>query len=91
MSLGKTIVLDKDAISSIAKSGEMKDVLLGIANDVASRASARANESYTVTTVNGKNRKIVRVTGQEPPSSGYWRGRNVQALWHSKPRYGGKK
>lgn len=52
-------------------------------------AGAIANETYTVTTVRGMFRTYVRVSGQEPGTGGYWRGRKTQALWHSRPTYGG--
>lgn len=91
MSLAKRLVLNKGAIGSIAKSGDIKDVLMGIANDVASRASARANEVYKVTATQGRKRLVVRVEGEEVDTDGYWRGVRTQALWSSPPRFGGNK
>ena len=91
MSLAKSLVLNKDAVAGIAKSGNMKDVLVAIANDVANRASSRANEVYKVTAVQGRKRLVVRVEGEEVDTGGYWRGVSTQALWSSPPRYGGSR
>ena len=91
MSLAKRLVINKGAIDGIAKSTNIKDVLMAIANDVAARASARADEAYSVTAVQGRKRLVVRVEGEEVDTSGYWRGVKTQALWSSPPRYGGNK
>lgn len=52
----------------------------------AARASALANERYTVSTCRGVFRTYVEAAGQPPHTKGYWRGKKVRALWSSRPR-----
>lgn len=84
-------VLDAHTFKQIPNDGDVVAVCELAAYQSASMASAIANETYTVTTVRGKFRTYVRVTGQEPGTGGYWRGRRTQALWHSRPSYGGNR
>lgn len=84
-------VLDKATFKEIPNSNGVVGACYDAASVSASIAGARARESYTVTTVRGRFRTYVRVTGQEKGAGGYWRGRKTQALWHSRPVYGGNR
>lgn len=84
-------VPDKQTFKEIPNDYGPVGACLDAANVTASLASAIANETYTVSTVRGVFRSYVRVTGQEPNTGGFWRGRLTQALWHSRPSYGGNR
>lgn|GEM_PF-3689422 len=86
---GGVWVLDKDAFKRIPNESGPVGACEDAAYVSAAHASALANERYTVTTVRGSFRSYVRVTGQEPDTGGFYRGRKTQALWHSRPTYGG--
>lgn len=86
--------LDIATFKEIPNSDAVVSALQGAARTTQASASARAHETYTISTRRGIFRTYVDVHGEEPPAateghdyyaSGYFRGKRTRALWSSKP------